>query len=137
MVYIVTTGEYSDYRIVAVFAARQEAETYTNGSEKPEGKPEHTETNIEEWEFGPPDGTVFFQRVYHHSLKLDGSDDFVSTSWKEVPQEYTQVNTVPDMNTWSKYPWRYCAIAESVISAKHAKKLAVEARQAWIVRNPQ
>ena len=54
-----------------------------------------------------------------------------------ILREYTKVTTAPDMDKWGKFPWQHCATADSTVSAEHAKKLAVEARQAWIVRNPQ
>ena len=131
--YIVTQGEYSDYHIVAVFLTRADAERYTDGGA---GTEEHGAPNIEEWEVGPPDPTKWWQRVYYHCLKPDGNDYHVSMRWEEVERDYTKVSTVPDQVNGA-YKWYYCAQAHSTVSAEHAKKLAVEARQAWIVRNPQ
>lgn len=133
-IYIVTQGEYSDYRIVAVFLTRADAERYTGGGV---GTEEYGAPNIEEWEVGPPDPTKWWQRVYYHSLRPNGDNYHVSMSWEEVRREYTKVTTAPDMDKWGKFPWQHCATADSTVSAEHAKKLAVEARQAWIVRNPQ
>jgi hypothetical protein len=135
-VYIVTEGDYSDYHIIAVFFTRGEAEGFTNGGEKVES--EFRSPNIEEWKVGPPDLTKFYQRMWHVSLWPDGSVYNTSVSWDMQPKGYTKVTTVPDVCEWDKKrPWQYCCTADSTVSEEHAMKLAVEARQAWIVRNPQ
>jgi hypothetical protein len=118
-VYIVTKGDYSDYRIVAVFKSRKEAEDFIG---------EDTEPNIEEWTCGEPkEGPN--RKVWHVKM------DLLSGNFLE--KTYTYFTQKP--RDWSEgyvncsYNYHY-ATGASVISEEHAMKVAIEARQKWLAR---
>lgn len=71
-VYIVTSGEYSDYHICAIFASRDKAEAYIkakNDAERTEYEHDEwdvstTKYNIEEWDLGDNYVNVAYWKVY-------------------------------------------------------------------------
>lgn len=123
-VYVITEGDYSDYRIVGVTLNRKAAKQYCKNVERvSEGW--DSVPRIEEYElddFG--DGSEWCRVYYCYINKENGriaegrEGSYRSTQEPNAPREVS-------------YPARHI-IAESTKSQAHARKLAVEARQAWL-----
>lgn len=123
-VYVITEGEYSNYRIVGVTLNRKAAEQYCKNVKRV-SKSWESVPIIEEYEldaFG--DGSEWRRIYYCHIRKQDGrieggrEGSYRSQSDARAPCEVA-------------YPPNHI-LAESTKSKAHARKLAVEARQAWL-----
>lgn len=79
MIYIVTSGCYSDYGIDAVFQNRDKAEAYCRC---------HTDTEIEEWEFF--DGNTYTPfnvvKISMH-IRLNGTNDIYILNLKHYQKK--------------------------------------------------
>lgn len=123
-VYVITEGEYSDYRIVGVTLDRKAAERYCKNVKRASVGWEDV-PRIEEYEldaFG--DGSQWHRIYWCYINKEDGRIDEDREGSYRSTQE-------PDDPHESPYNARHI-IAESTKSQAHARKLAVEARQAWL-----
>lgn len=121
-VWIVRSGEYSDYKIMAVFSSEEKARAYL---------PEAVENDrdirgswgIEEWPIDEaPAATV--QVVFQCCLDFATGSKYegLSYSCKELrPRDWSS-------GKWYKSFHRCCGY--SVVSQEHADKIAVETRQA-------
>lgn len=127
-VFIVTTGEYSDYRIVGVFSSREKALEFCPAAAS------DAETKIEEYAMDIIDrdaadgeeGTL--QTTYRVYLKLDSGDLDIEDHRDEIhPAGWCQASStsVPQYGTAN----RVTVLGESTISRDHALKLAAEHRQ--------
>ena len=124
-VYIVTAGEYSDYGISSVFSTKELAETYANEFNKIH--PYESPTSVEEWEV---DQDVEIRCVKTWVCRLD----------LKTGDCYTEHEGVGLARPGRKgYVVRYGlqgkdadVAATSYESAAHARKLAIEDRQAYL-----
>ncbi len=125
-IFVVTSGEYSDYGIRAIFSTEELANRWI--ALHKEG--DRSEFNIETWSL---DGEATAENitVWRCGILLDSGEI------KEPPYPYTEVR-VPFRGyilqaavSVPAYDGRLVARVESGVSAEHAEKVAVEARQAW------
>ncbi len=124
-VYIVTSGAYSDYQINAVFSTREKAESFVNGG-----------TDLYSIEEFPLDdyGEESVHKVW--SARINAEGIVYTDETHEIKDSTCRGKTYP----MTSYTPEYCVgkphisvgVAESCVSAEHALKLAVEARQAWL-----
>jgi hypothetical protein len=126
-VYLVTSGEYSDYHIDAVFSTRELAETYIEASK---GMPYADYPQIEEWAVNAEAGKVA-REAWTANILLDTGE--IRGEAREKLLARPRARKVEGR----LYPWNpgisptsYTAL--SLVSAAHARKLAVEFRQAWL-----
>lgn len=126
-VFIVTTGDYSEYSIRAAFSTKELAEAYLEELLRAE----HGYGSIEEWPLNSdlPERAVF---VWSVALNLetgewirDGGDGGV-----ELRRAGFRGCRSFRANKWQK-----AVMGQSVVSAEHARKLAVEGRQEWLRRD--
>lgn len=119
IVYVVTAGCYSDYGIEAIFSTRELAEDYIVANPK-----KYSGYNdIAEWTVDERAGWVPRKGWYLHLGLSDGS----------VGNKGSETSTA-DPNARNEEPYfmpDYVRVT-SYVSAEHALKLAVEARQAWL-----
>lgn len=130
-VYLVTSGEYSDYSINGIFSTRTLAHAFIEEMNKEEIRVLTDDENIEEWEV---DAQVSARTMtaWQCGIMLD-TGEIIEGPYKydslcrpfrgEVLQEEVAV---------PMYGMRKITRVCSGISADHARKLAVEARQAWL-----
>jgi len=138
-VWVVTQGQYSDYRIVAVFETEAEAKQFTNGFEGADG--EHI--NLDEWSLGPPKEGEFFQVTYgaHIAMSdghllayrnLHGMIIEIEECIQMHPRDWSEGKA--GVTFWCHENGKHVSIdaagGRSVVSSDHALKVAVEARQA-------
>jgi hypothetical protein len=119
MVYVVTSGSYEDYRIVALFTDKVKAEEFAA-----ENKKIDHDTNVEEW---PIDDKVDARAVViyrSYVLKLSGTARWCDreTRMTVLPEGACYTDVIESDLQF---------VAQSSVSSEHATKLAVEARQAW------
>src|SRR5579872_4521142 len=151
-VYLVTHGDYSDYGVCAVFSTRELADKYVNG---------HNEYNIEEWglddntenairtsytcAIGLQDspkrknswdktykaGEIYqqssFATVANVSLRVPEDQELHDRSFKCLTVEHLNGEEIS-----RREEWRTDFTVQSFVSAEHARKLAVEAYQAYL-----
>jgi hypothetical protein len=113
--YVVTTGEYSDYRVVAVFTTRESAEKYVGLW--PDRYADCNDPRIEEYLLdevpGLPPGKVLYRVLFDR----DGN----SVAKHEPPTEYMSgVRPYGDGKTMVTYCWAR--------DSEHAVKIANERR---------
>jgi len=120
-VYVVTAGDYSGYRIEAIFSAKESAESYiAEGS-----KVRYADYNgIEEWELDQEAGFVMrpYWGVY---LNKDGSMSGDIRRSQQLADPDARRGEVGPCGDWGFQ-------GESYVSEEHALKLAAEARQEWL-----
>lgn len=125
-VFVVTQGDYSDYKIVGVFSSRLKAEEIC-----PAVKDESCGARIEEYELDvnvEAKGEELLQHV--HRVYLVASDGSVPFN---LEYRHPNAEMVPRNYSLSeKNPYYDLVVGESVESYEHAHKLAVEARQAFL-----
>lgn len=114
MVYLVTDGDYSDYHIKAIFSTRELAEAY-KAKRAPDGY-------IEEYELDTASSEVLRTCYACHIWIEDGS--IREWSFQEWALPTTRARNVAIGSVG--------ASAYSYVSPKHARKLAIEARQAYL-----
>ena len=112
-VYIVTEGEYSDYKICGVFSSREKAEAFA---------PKECGAEVTEWDLDRTD--TVYQKVYRVEVSIKtGYATSWPESWEMVPRDYSNVCIYPRLGTTG------VAYARSVVSNDHALKIAGELRQ--------
>lgn len=124
-VFVVTEGEYSDYRILAVFRTKEEAEEFVRPVNNPDVEC-WDDPEIEEYTLGLPEGR-FYQVA--HIVTLDAN------TGNEVYHPQTEIRLLP--RDWSDSEvygsGSDCKIeGTSVVSQEHALKVAAEARQKYL-----
>lgn len=133
-VWIVTSGSYSDYRIVAVFSTEAEAKAFVNGCEV---------AGIEEWSLGPPPDGGLYQKTFYALLDLrtgNGAKDWGKYGWETREEMHPR--------DWSfAYPSYYFThgipgttkgvAGASVVSQEHAVKVAAEFQQNYLRENKE
>jgi hypothetical protein len=120
-IYVVTSGIYSDYKIDGVFSTREKAESFAAEVRK---AGDSAEVNIEDW---PVDAKAEqrMRLVYHASILLESGEVFHEHTTGDMLDPNERAVIVPDIQGTNN---RY-AHGSSAVSAEHAMKLAVEARQ--------
>jgi hypothetical protein len=126
-VYLVTVGEYSDYRVVGVFSSRHKAEAFRN--EFPFTHRYSDEPQIEEYPLDPerpllPDGWQFYRVL----MRADGA----VTNVLPIPfrDAWEDGNRYGDRFVWSQDD----GIGDTVVAApdeEGAVKIANERRIRW------
>lgn len=128
-VYVVTSGEYSGYRIEGVFSTRAKAQEYKNRQAASLDGGWTRLNDIEVWEVDQEVAAVDHSQ-WHVGIMLDDG------SVKERQNKSRRFGIPKDeVYTHAKVPaygGRGIVRAVSITSAAHAMKLAVEARQAWL-----
>lgn len=117
-IFIVTQGDYSDYRIRAVFSSRELAETYVSGMGKKYDTPE-----IEEWALDA--GEEFIcqgYKVYDVCMDRDGNSKFDVELSSEVRSDQLAID---DDYYGKPFYQKFIIWAKS---EKHAVKIANERR---------
>lgn len=124
IVYVVTSGEYSDYSINAIFSTIEKAENYIAKGIEAGEFPNPIETNydiakIEEYKLDSEDDIAVLD-VWHSSLRIDNGEIFsIPTKDKVLSKTFRgrtrQINSI--------------ILAESTVSEEHCLKIATEERQ--------
>jgi len=128
-VFVVTTGCYSGYSIKGIFSTEEKARQYMKNCETSEECWDKYFNDLATWTL---DEALREENYTRHDvgIMLDTGEVREGPSTIEfwgIPQPQTYVSeSVP------AYKGRGIVRAESHISARHAMKLAVEARQAWM-----
>lgn len=122
-VFIVTTGEYSDYHICEVFTTREAAESFLP-------KAGGIEPEIEEYEADAVD--TFEERdSWNASVDMeDGKITRACKAGKDLVRSSDRGASEVYNDDWIGRP--VYAMSTSYVSKEHAIKLAVEARQKWL-----
>lgn len=120
-IYLVTSGEYSDYRIEGAFSTEDKANAFAATFERGYG-----DTRVEDYTL---DERTPEQRGYFHVCRISLATGDVDTEYgywsdkgKPTPDDPFRHVQVSDIN------YNH-AVGGSYKSAEHARKLAVEARQ--------
>jgi hypothetical protein len=135
LVYVVTSGEYSDYHICGVFSSEEKAKTYMGNA--PEKR-----FSVEEYELDGERPRVFAER-WGVALKLDGSvaNDCSGSQHEDVTESRCFGDRGSGYTTsWAGRPESrstYCFVGHSYVSADHDMKLAVEQRQKALREHPK
>jgi hypothetical protein len=114
-IFIVTSGEYSDYHIEGVFSTKKLAEEFAakgSGNVEEYDLDARTKDQVRE---------VFCVEIDLHTGEINREDSVE----RLCGDRYTEVNIYG-------YPSRSRIIAGSVVSRDHAIKIAVEGRQKWL-----
>src|SRR6266850_1930908 len=131
IIYLVSTGDYSDYHVVGAFSTKEKAlEAFPS-----------KDYGIEEYELDKP--TVVLKRVYSDVIAIsDGSRWIGSTPDHDGTTHFASKLDEVDIGFRGKYDflqWDWPkshgtshVYAKSVISQEHATKLAAEGRQAFL-----
>lgn len=129
IVYIVTSGSYSDYGIVAVFSTKEKAEAFIEQRRQTECY-DHDDNEIEEWTLDEESGKVA-RALFSCFLQAESGDVVHEQGRTELapPTARGMGTTIMDCFYKDRGVFKNVIKAESYVSAEHAKKLAVEARQ--------
>ncbi len=116
-VFVVTSGEYSDFHVDAIFSTQAQAEAFINKAE---------DFNIEPWALDEM-ANVLAQQTYQTAINCKTGD---------VLQDYTSAIIEIHPPRWAEgrigVDWRSkaeMAVGRSTVSQKHALKIAFETRQ--------
>lgn len=123
-IFIVTEGAYSDYHIVGVFSSREKAEECS-----PAAVAGIAHCWIEEWELDAMPDEGYMQQLFTTTLDVAGNIIYESGSNTELkPRDWSE------SYVWPKDSPLYAGQVrgDSVISQEHARKIAAEARQAFL-----
>lgn len=123
-IYIVTAGSYSDYGICAVFTEKSEAKAWMANPLTQEQYKRDDPPRIEEWETGPPE--EFMQTIFRTGLYLD------SGNLMEPRVNFRQACVKGFSQGHRCGSRRRYVTGDSVESAEHSMKIAVEERQKWL-----
>jgi hypothetical protein len=122
--FVVTSGCYSDYHIVAIFSSREKAEEFA-----PAASVRGSDAAIEEFILDETGG-VSLQMIYETHVDIDTGESYVGSPGPEERPVGWSGSTVFDNQ------FQRIARGSSAISQEHANKVAVECRQAWLRENP-
>lgn len=130
-IYVVTSGEYSDYSINAMFSTKELADQYIAKSIAHADLNYNYGYNVEEWELDKYAAAKELSIWGMGMLLDDGSiveGPFVFT---DLGLEFTsRINQIGD--NVPCYQNRPIVRVHSTVSAEHARKVAAEARQGWL-----
>jgi hypothetical protein len=131
-IYIVTSGEYSDYGINCVFSSKKLAQKWIDGKVSCDNSSE--DFNIEEWKL---DSEVLAENVevWNCGIMLQSGEIVEQPrSSKEYIQPFRGEIVQAEFRA-SCYCGEPAARVRSGISSEHCLKLAVEHRQKWLRLN--
>jgi hypothetical protein len=121
-IFIVTSGEYSDYCIEAVFSRESDAKKYA----REKNRVKYTDAcQIEPWSVDERAGWVP-RTEYICRIGLETGDILNETEWSATMAPKGKRSGGPAMLSSDS------ASVTSYVSPDHARKLAVEARQKWL-----
>ena len=129
-VYMVTTGEYSDYRVRGIFSTRDKAEAFieTHRTADPKNARYDDPWDIDERELDEYDSQEYV-KVYSWCTDSEGrtsDESYESFEWK--PKGWRGEAEYADSFPYHSPKYWHCS-AESAVSAEHAKKLVIEKLQ--------
>jgi hypothetical protein len=129
-VYIVTSGSYSDYSIDAVFSTRKLAQEWIDKKAAEEYSGHY---NIEPWDVDAQKDAKLVPRYRAESRRRQMVSSLCSRSGcrAEVLPPF-RGRVIQGATAVPFYRGRKVIRVESTVSADHADKIAVEARQAWL-----
>lgn len=118
LVFVVTQGCYSDYHIEAIFSKFDYAKAFKDNL------PHSSDASIEEWDLDEKAG--FTERVLYN-CSMNKKTGEIETEWpfKEMASPRARAGNYHDI-------YKDTIRTSSFVSQKHARKLAVEARQKWL-----
>jgi hypothetical protein len=122
-IYVVTSGEYSDYHVVAIFSNKDVAEKFNKDMLIEENK-------IEEWELDNVPEFPVGLYPYHVEMKYDGHVVNINRQSMEYFQEYDYVSDYGYKEKINTMTAKILAKDE-----KHAIKIANEKRAQMIANN--
>lgn len=121
IVYVVTEGCYSNYHIAAIFSSRWKADAYLAEVISVS----NDDASIEEWELDEKSGYYACDSWIADITISTG--EIKSSRWrKELAAPHVRAKEITCIEAGT------ILSAISFVSEEHARKLAVEARQAWI-----
>lgn len=123
-IYVVTSGSYSDYGILAVFDDRALADEFVK--RRNEG-PHYEDAGIEEWELNPS-GEALRKGMAHYAVWLK--------EWEAVDIDDIRV-TSAELSKPTEYQWTRGKSVQMVVIAKdveHAAKIGTEKRMIWMTQ---
>jgi hypothetical protein len=120
-IYVVTEGSYSDYGIKAMFSTKAGAEAYIEQI-KAQREVDYADTNIEQWQLDQEVGWVA-KTAYRCAIDVKTGE--VTNEW-EFREIVAKNKRTGDAEV---RPNGQFLTVLSYVSADHARKLAVEARQ--------
>jgi hypothetical protein len=118
-VYIVTSGEYSDYKIEGVFSTKEKADAFAAKVTECTGG-----ADVNEWPLDAQ-GELTVRRTFHASIKLDDGE---IKEWTSAELVSTNARSLKDRAGY----FNNTATASSAVSAEHARKLVIEVRQKFL-----
>ncbi len=125
-IFIVTDGAYSGYHIVGVFSSREKAEEFAPAAVADIGY-----ATIEEWELDVMPDEGYLQQIFTTRLDPGGNviyeSDPLSPETEQRPRDWSESYVWKDSPPYSGQ-----VRGRSVISQEHARKIAVDARQAFL-----
>lgn len=129
-VYVVTSGHYSDYGIVAIFSSMELARKFMADV------PDNGYNDVEEWVVDAFAGFIRREK-FTAVIDLKSGEIWDQREWPLECAEAGQRSSEP--NFWYRGPVGDISSPQiscySFVSADHACKLAVEARQQWLREN--
>lgn len=125
IIYAVTDGEYSDYRVEGVFSSKKKAERFIEQYRKKEGQ--YCEPQIVEWELNGR-GSDVAKTEYRALINLNNGS--IESEW-EYPALVPKNKRAEPSQFYSnpRHTDRKSITVVSYVSKDHARKLAVEAYQ--------
>ena len=129
-VIVLTSGEYSDYSIKAVFSTRKLAKEWADKADAADEYPMHRQWNYEEWEVDSAKEDEVIT-VWGCGIMLDSGEIVEEAAYKELVAPFRSKILQKCVNV-PLYHNRPTARVQSGVSAEHARKVAVETRQAWL-----
>lgn len=129
-VYVVTSGAYSDYRIQAVFSSRKLAQAWIDLHNYQGSWENPNEFNIEPWGVDELKEAEVFD-VYSCGIMLETGQIIEQHCVRKLVLPF-RGHLLQHSTAVPLYKGAKVSRVESGVSADHARKLAIEARQRWL-----
>jgi len=127
-IYLVTSGEYSDYHVEACFSSKEKADVYIQKFDKVHS---FTIAQIETYHLDDPEiDALVIKPEWCARVNLVTGEIFEDGSTDMLAQPHKRGKSHAPIIGYNH------VISRSYTSQKHANKLAVEARQKWLRENP-
>jgi hypothetical protein len=124
-IFIVTSGEYSDYHIEGVFSTKKLAEEFVATLSR--------DARVEEYAL---DEKVGWAYATVHQVYIDLETGDIASTTHQYPMlcapRFAKFEVPTYRVNWGDNTFRTCGIGKSVVSRDHAIKIAVEGRQKWL-----